>query len=308
MMINRLLIRIKATQLVYACLQSEQPRYLMSEQLLESVEATQKLYNYLLALIVKVTDYRRAQIEQARNKYLATNEDLNPNTRFVDNQIPALISQHSEVLDYCEQDKLVSDFDTDLYRTLFENIEQLPLYQEYMSQAEEPTFEQQRALWVEIMNQVIPDCEKLDEALESKNIYWNDDLTTVLQVLVKNLSKLTADVEVIEAVSTFRNDEDRQFALQLLQYALEDYFDNVRLINTVAPNWESNRMMLMDKVVMATALAEIKHFPDIAVAISINEYLELAKHYCSAKSAKFINGVLDKIVKEWRAEKKIIKP
>lgn len=301
-------MRIKATQLVYAYLQSEQPRYMANEALLESVEASQKLYNYLLALIVKVTDYRRAQIEQARNKYLATAEDLNPNTRFTDNQIPALISRCSEVIDYCEREQLTSDFDTDLYRSLLADIEELPLYQEYMSQTATPTFEQDRTLWLEILNQVIPNSERLDEALESKNIFWNDDLTTILQVVVKTVSKLTPGTEAIDAMQTFRNDDDRKFAQALLQHAIEDYYENVRLINAVAPNWESNRMMLMDKVIMSTALAEIKHFPDIAVAISINEYLELAKHYCSANSAKFINGVLDKIVKEWRAGKVIIKP
>lgn len=306
-MINRLLIRIKTTQLVYACLQSEHPRMLMHEELIESVEASKKLYNYLLALIVKVTDYRRAQIEQARNKYLATNEDLNPNTRFTDNHIPAIISKCSEVLDFCEQEQLTSDFDTDLYRSLLDDIEACPCYQEYMNQPQAPSFKQERSLWVEILNQVFPNSEKLDEALESKNIFWNDDLTTVLQMVVKTVSTLTPETELIEAVKIFRSEEDRKFAQDLLQYALEDYFDNVRLINAVAPNWESNRMMLMDKVIMSTAMAEIKHFPDIAVAISINEYLELAKHYCSPNSAKFINGVLDKIVKEWRAEKVIIK-
>ena len=306
-MINRLLIRIKATQLVYACLQSEQPRFKTNELLLESVEASQKLYNYLLALIVKVTDYRRAQIDQARNKYMPTTEELNPNTRFVDNFVPSLISKHSEVLDYCAQEQLVSDFDTDLYRSLMADIEQLPLFQQYMSQPQEPTVEQQRELWLEILNQVIPNSEALDESLESKNIFWNDDLTTVLQVVVKTVGKVTPDTELIEAVKTFRSDEDQKFAQDLLKYALEDYYENVRLINAVAPNWESNRMMLMDKVVMSTALTEILHFAEIPVAISINEYIELAKHYCSANSAKFINGVLDKIVKEWRAEKKIIK-
>lgn len=306
-MINRLLIRIKTAQLVYACLQSEQPRHMVNDSLIESVDASQKLYNYLLALIVKVTDYRRAQFEQARNKYLATSEDLNPNTRFTDNQIPALISKHSEVLDYCDREQLISDFDTDLYRSLLEDIEQCSLYQEYMNLQSCPTFEQDKNLWIEILTQVFPNSSKLDEALESKNIYWNDDLTTVLQVVVKAVSRFSADTEMIESVKTFRTEGDRIFAQDLLQHTLNDYYDNIRLINAVAPNWEANRMMLMDKVIMATALAEIKHFPDIATAISINEYIELAKHYCSNNSARFINGILDKIVKEWRTQKVIIK-
>lgn len=306
-MINRLLIRIKATQLVYASLQSDQPQHIMSEALIESIESSQKLYNYLLALIVKVTEYRRAQFELARSKYFASEEELNPNTRFVDNQIPALICEHSNVLENCENEHLLSDFDTDLYRSLLADIESNAAYQEYMSQTAPSTFEQDRDLWVEILNQIFPNSEKLDEVLESKNIYWNDDLTTVLQVVVKTVSKLKATTDAIDPVKIFRSDNDMKFARELLKYALEDYQANIRLIDSIATNWETSRMMLMDRVVMATALAEIQHFPDIAVAISLNEYLELAKHYCSANSSRFINGILDKIVKEWRAEKKIIK-
>lgn len=307
-MINRLLIRTKTAQLTYACLQSKEQRMYADEQLMASVDASQKLYNFLLALIVKVTDYRRKQIVAAKGKFMPTEEELNPNTRFIDNRIPALISEHSEVLDYCEQERLTSDFDTELYRSLLEAIEQTETFQNYMSQAEAPTFAQDKQLWVEILNTIFPQSDKLDETLEERDIYWNDDLTTVLHAVVRTINNLKANTEdMIPAESTFDKDEDQKFALDLYHYAIEEYYDNVRLINAVAPNWEAERMAMMDKVVMSCALSEIKHFPDIAVAISINEYIELAKHYCSMNSAKFINGILDRIVKQWRAEKVIFK-
>lgn len=307
-MINRLLIRTKTAQLTYACLQSKEQRMYADEQLMASVDASQKLYNFLLALIVKVTDYRRKQIIAAKGKFMPTEEELNPNTRFIDNRIPALISEHSEVLDYCEQERLTSDFDTELYRSLLEAIEQTETFQNYMSQAEAPTFAQDKQLWVEILNTIFPQSDKLDETLEERDIYWNDDLTTVLHAVVRTINNLKANTEdMIPAESTFDKDEDQKFALDLYHYAIEEYYDNVRLINAVAPNWEAERMAMMDKVVMSCALSEIKHFPDIAVAISINEYIELAKHYCSMNSAKFINGILDRIVKQWRAEKVIFK-
>lgn len=307
-MINRLLIRTKTAQLTYACLQSKEQRMYADEQLMASVDASQKLYNFLLALIVKVTDYRRKQIVAAKGKFMPTEEELNPNTRFIDNRIPALISEHSEVLDYCEQERLTSDFDTELYRSLLEAIEQTETFQNYMSQAEAPTFAQDKQLWVEILNTIFPQSDKLDETLEERDIYWNDDLTTVLHAVVRTINNMKANTEdMIPAESTFDKDEDQKFALDLYHYAIEEYYDNVRLINAVAPNWEAERMAMMDKVVMSCALSEIKHFPDIAVAISINEYIELAKHYCSMNSAKFINGILDRIVKQWRAEKVIFK-
>lgn len=299
-MINRLLIRIKTAQLTYACLQSEERMY-ADEKLMEAIEASQKLHNFLLALIIKVTDYRREQIESARNKWLPTEADLNPNTRFIDNQVARLLKGNSEVEQLCHDEGLTSDFDTELYRTLLESIELNEKYQAYCNQEAQPTFNQDKELWVELLSTVFPQCEKLDEVMEERNIYWNDDLTTVLQAVVRFVKTLKPADELATAARTFKNEEDRQFALTLFHKSLEEYYDNVRLINSVASNWETERMAMMDKVVMSCALSEIRNFPDIAVAISFNEYIELAKHYCSPNSARFINGILDRIVKEWRS-------
>ena len=306
-MINRLLIRIKTVQLTYACLQSGESKLYADEKLTESVEASQKLYNFLLALIVKTTDYRRKQIVAAKSKFYPTEEDLNPNTRFVDNQIARIIGECSEVVEYCEKEQLTSDFDTDLYRTLLEQIEQTEVFRQYMTQPEAPTFEQDKALWLEVLNNIFPQCEKLDEVLEERNIYWNDDLTTVLTAVVRVVNDLRPGTEMVKAARTFRNSDDQKYARELFHYALDEYHDNVRLIDSITPNWEADRMALLDKVIMACALSEIKHFIDIPVPISINEYVEMAKHYGSANSARFINGVLDKIAKEWKENKTIIK-
>lgn len=305
-MINRLLIRIKATQLTYACLQSEERMY-ADEKLMEAIEASQKLYNFLLALIVKVTDYRQGQIDTAKAKWLPTEADLNPNLRLVENRVARLIREASEVVQNCHDEGLTSDFDTELYRSLLESIEQNEAYLAYCQQPEAPTFAQDKELWAELLASVFAQNEKLDEVMEERNIYWNDDLSTVLQTLIRDIKQLRPATEILTSVKTFKNDEDRQFALDLFHRSIEEYYDNVRLINTVAPNWEAERMALMDKVIMSCALTEIRNFPDIAVAISINEYIELAKHYCSPNSARFINGVLDRIVKQWRNDGTIVK-
>lgn len=306
-MINRLLIRIKTVQLVYACLQSEEPRIYADEKLRESLEASQKLYNYLLALIVKVTDYRRQQIEAAKGKFLPTREDLNPNTRFVDNKLARMIAEKSEAVEYCEREGLTSDFDTELYRSILEAIEQSETFGQYMKQREVPTFEQDKELWLEILTTIFPQCEKLDEVLEERDIYWNDDLTTVLKALTRIIQRLKPEREMIPAGKLFQNEEDERFALDLFHYSLDEYFDNVKLIDAITPNWEAERIAMMDKVIISCALSEIRHFPDIAIAVSVNEYIELAKHYCSAKSASFANGVIDKIATSWRADHVIFK-
>ncbi len=305
-MINRLLTRIKTVQLVYACLQNGQPFQQVDDQLMDSIAASQKLCNYLLSLIVKVTDYRRAQFEQARNKFLPTEQDLNPNTRFVDNLIPEYICKRSEVLQYCEDEGLTNDFDTELYRSLLDGIEQMPEYEAYMAK-KSSTFEEDRLLWVTILNTVFASNEKLEEVLEEKNIYWNDDFTTILSFVVKIVNSLKVDTEVVLAKTNFNSEDDRKFATELYHNSLKEYFDHCRIINSVASNWESERMAMMDKIIMSCALTEIKHFIDIPVGVSINEYIELAKHYCSPNSGRFVNGILDKIVRQWKADKIIVK-
>lgn len=306
-MINRLLIRIKTVQLVYACQQSHEPRLYADEKLRESLEATQKLYNYLLALIVKVTDYRRLQIVTAKGKFLPTAEELNPNMRFVDNRLARMIAERSDAIEYCEKESLTSDFDTELYRTLLAEIEQTEAYKNYMSRLASPTFDDDKQLWLDILTTIIPQSEKLDEVLEERDIYWNDDLTTVLAAVVRVIKRLKETDEMISAGKLFVSDEDQRFATDLFHFCLDDYSDNVRLIDNVAPNWEAERMAMMDKVVMSCALSEIRHFPDIPLAVSINEYIELAKHYCSVKTSHFANAVLDKISSQWKADNVIFK-
>lgn len=306
-MINRLLIRIKTAQLVYAFIQSEQPRISCDDELIASMESSYKLYNYLLGLVVKVTDFRHETLEAARNKYLPTNEERFPNERFVNNQIAKKIRENSSIMDYCAEHELYNDFDSDLYRAIFDQIEQTHAYKTYMSQPQAPTFSQDCELWKEIFNTIIPNCEKLDETLESKSIYWNDDLSTILQFVVKTISHIKPETEMVELLSMYRDDEERRFATDLFHHSIDECHEYLNMINEYAKNWDASRIAMMEKVIMVCALAEIRNFPSIPLRVSINEYLELAKHYCSKDSFRFVNGILDKIVSQWKKEGKIFK-
>lgn len=306
-MINRLLIRVKVAQVVYSMLQNGTPRMYADEAFLESVDATRMLQDYLLALIVNVTKYRKEQLDAARNKYMPTEAELHPNTRFVDNKLAKLIAENEEIMNRCESEGLLSDFDTEMYRALMTAIMAHPMYMQYMSQKEVPDFNADKALWIEIMNTIVPECTELYEVMEERNIYWNDDLTTALAFTVRQLEGIKPTTDVIRASKNFRNEDERNYAMSLYHYALDEAFDNMKLIDQNASNWEIERMPLLDKVIMCCALSEIRHFIDIPTAVSINEYVELAKHYCSPKSAKFINGVIDKIARQWKEEKVIIK-
>lgn len=306
-MINRLLIRIKTVQLVYAFMQGSIDKLNSNEQMAQSLESSYQLYNYLLGLVVKLTEYRQTQLEAARKKFMPTQEERFPNVRFAENRVARCIAEKSEILDYCEKHSLLSDFDTEMYRGLLEEIEKLPGYKKFMTQREQPTLDDEKELWKDIFAEVISRNAMLDATLESRNIYWNDDLATVMQFVVKAINKLDPEKDQMSVAPMFDRNDDSKFARDLYNYALEDAHENLLLIDKNADNWQVDRMALMDKVIMVCALAEIKHFPEIAIRISMNEYIELAKHYCAPDSARFVNGILDKIIKQWKKDGVIFK-
>lgn len=307
-MINRLLIRIKTAQLVYAYMQGSIDKLNSDEQMAQSFESSYQLYNFLLALIPAITDYRKTQLETARNKFMPTQEERFPNTRFADCRIARAIAEKSEVPDYCEKHGLLSDFDTDLYRNLLAEIEELPSYKTFMTQRDAPTLQDEKALWRDIFASVITRNAMLDLALENRNIYWNDDLSTVTQFVVKAINQIDPEKEEQNlSPKVFDRKEDSQFAHDLYHFALDHAHEYLQFIDQNADNWQVERMALMDKVVMICALAEIRNFPDIPVRISMNEYIELAKYYCAPDSARFVNGIVDKIVKQWKRDGVIFK-
>ena len=306
-MINRLLIRIKTVQLVYAYMQGSLDKIDCDVEMAQSIESSYQLYNYLLGLVVKLTEYRKTQLENARNKFLPTQEEKFPNARFANNRVAQCIVQKSGVMEYIEEHELMSDFDTETYRNLLEQIEALPSYQKFMTQRTQPTFEEEKELWKDIFAEVITRSTMLDATLEEKSIYWNDDLSTVTQFVVKAINQMKLEDEAIKVAKMYDRNEDQKFAAALFHHSIDESHEYLTLIDQQASNWQVERMALMDKVIMVCALAEIKNFPDIAIRISMNEYIELAKHYCAPDSARFVNGIVDKIVKEWKSEGVIFK-
>lgn len=309
-MINRLLIRTKVIQLVYAFLKKRGLDDVLcdEEELMYSMESAYKLYNYMLALIVKVTDFRKAQLESAQNKYMPTAEERNPNMRFVNNRVAAYIRERSGVLNYCEERNLISDFDTELYRALMDEILTNPVYMAYMEEQVPSSFAADKELWKELFNTTIHANTKLEEVLEEKDIYWNDDLWIVNSFVVKTLQKLHEEDEKMETLPMFKSDDDRLFARRLYTAAIDHADQYLKMIGDTANNWEVNRIAFMDRVIMVCTIAEIIAFPEIPVNITLNEYIELSKYYSTPTSAKFINGILDRIVKNLRQEGVIFKP
>lgn len=272
--------------------------------LARSLDKAYELYHSLLLLAVEITRLEAERLEAARNKHLPTPDDLNPNTRFVDNRFVALLEDNKSFADYRDKNPISWSQEPMLLRSLLESIKQSELYDEYMS-APTSSLEEDCDFWRSVMKNIILPSDELAEVLESKSVYWNDDLEIMGTFVIKTIRQFAMTPEGGEAVvlPQFKDQEDARFGAELFRYAADgrqlyrSYID--RFINP--KQWDTERLALMDIVVMIAAIAELVNYPAIPLAVSLNEYIEIANSYGTGKSGQFINGILYSVI-NWLAE------
>jgi N utilization substance protein B len=310
-MVNRILIRIKVVQIVYAFLKgkkgvtSADVRATESD-LVTSLEKAYELYHYLLVLMVELTDLQKRRIETAKAKHLPTHAEQNPNTRFIDNRFISSLRNNPGLLDYLDQKSISWVNEPELLKHLLDEILASEFYHNYMVSAES-SYEADRELWRNIFKNIILPNQMLADVLEDQSLFWNDDLDIVGTFALKTIKKFGADESANQLLPMFKDEEDREFALKLLKDAILKQDEYRALIDEATKHWDIDRIAFMDIVIMVVALAEICNFPSIPVRVSLNEYIEIAKAYSTQRSSNFINGVLDNIVKKLKREGRLQK-
>ena len=307
-MINRVLIRLKVIQVIYAYYQNGGKNLEAAEkELFYSLSKAYDLYKYLLTLMIEVTQFADRRIDNRRNKLRPTYEDLNPNTRFIDNAFMAQLMQNTQLEEFRANQKRTWDDEGDFVKHLFEQIEQTKTYQEYMAK-ETLTYEDDRELWRKLYRSTIAQNETIDEILEEQSLYWNDDKAIVDTFVLKTIKRFEPESGAEqELMPEYKDDEDKEFARKLLRASIANAEAYRKLMENNAKNWDMERFAFMDILIMQVALAEIFAFPSIPVSVSLNEYVEIAKMYSTPKSGSFINGMLDSIVNQLRSENKLNK-
>lgn len=307
-MINRVLIRIKVLQIVFAYYQNGSNDLRVAEnELLLSLRRSYDLYYYFLLLIVEVTRLHERRLDTRKHKYLPTEEELNPNMRLVNNRLARQIEVNEKLQAYVKEHGVSWVNETDFVKNVLELILNSELYAEYKD-SEEDSYETDREFWRAVFRKLICRNEELENALEDISIYWNDDIEIIQTFVIKTIKRFEeAHGSRQELLPMFKDEEDRDFAIQLFRKTLlygEEYRER---IDRHLRNWESERVANMDLYIMQMALAELLHFPNIPVNVTLNEYIDAAKAYSTPKSGTFINGILDSIVQELTEEKLLFK-
>ena len=307
-MINRVLLRIKIVQILYSYYKSDSKSLPVAEkELFHSIEKTYDLYYHLLQLSIEITRYASDKIETKRNRLRPAPEDLNPNTRFIDNSFIAQLTKNVQFNEYLTSHKLSWVNYPEIIKELFEEVICTEFYSDYMT-AESVDYAADKDIWRKIFKKVILQNEELDDSIQDQSIYWTDDIEMVISFVIKTIKRFdSAKGEEQELLPMFKDQEDIDFASKLIRSVLTKGPVLREMIDLNTKNWEIDRIAFMDIVIMEVALAELMDFPTIPVNVTLNEYIEIAKTYSTEKSGTFINGVLDNIVGELKKENKLIK-
>ncbi len=307
-MISRRLIRIKIMQVVYAWLNDEAGDLIKSEKSLWfNIDKTYDLYHYLMLLLLEVRKYAQDRIDIASNKILPTHEDLNPNTRFVQNRVLLQLRENLTLAQHLARKKLSWANNDEVVKKLYYAVTGSEYYKKYMSQPE-VTYSDEKQLVVDILTNEFENLELMYHVLEEQNIFWNDDIEFVISMILRTIDRFKeSNNEGGNLLSLFKNEDDREFAKNLIRKVILRYDEYKTLIEKYTKNWEIDRIALMDIQLMVMAITEMVEFPEIPIKVTLNEYIELAKYYSTSKSNEFINGILDKIIVELKDNKTIIK-
>ncbi|MCC8358573.1 transcription antitermination protein NusB [Salinimicrobium sediminilitoris] len=306
-MLTRRHIRVKVMQSLYAYSQSENDNLKAEEKfLLKSMDEMYDLYLIMLDLFVEIKDYAENYMEKSQQKHLPSVEDVDPNRKFVDNELISQIGKNRS-LDLALETRKLNNWknDDEYVEILWSEIKKSELYENYMA-TRTSSFKEDKEFVIAIFREIIAPNEKLYDYLEDKKITWIDDLPLVNTAIVKMLQKSSAGKEQA-LTQLFKSSDDKEYAVELFRKTL---LNDESLANEMVgktPNWDKERIADLDTILIKMAICEFLKFPSIPVKVTINEYLEIAKEYSTPKSSIFINGILDKLSKEYRENGKLNK-
>jgi len=300
-MISRRLLRIKSLLILYAFNRKQGDDLEAAEkELMLSIKKSYDLYHLLLLLIIEIVSVAEEKIGIAKQKKIPTHEDINPNTKLVDNKVVLQLSDNRQLKNYLHSAHLSWHNYPGIPRRYYNILKDSDMYKEYMNSGENNYAEDKKFI-TRLLKLIISNADDLEWALEEQSVYWNDDLDFVSVMTDKTIRQFKETTGTgHKLMPLYRSDDDEIFVKTLLRKTLIKTEELTELIDRNTTNWEIERVALMDTLVMQLAIAEIIEFPEVPVKVSLNEYIEIAKFYCTSKSSTFVNGILDKIVKEMR--------
>ena len=313
-MLNRRFLRVKVLQSLYAYHQAQETNISQAErQLLKEIDGLYELFIYQLSFWVEVKRFAEQRIEENRHKIFPTEEDLNPNMKFVNNRILNVLENNKHLLQLEQGYKINWGNDRDDFiRAFYVRLQEYPEYQEYMKNGKDD-FEDDRKLLVAIIDNYMAEDDLLYDYFADRKLGFNSDYQIGLYLLWKFISEMRPSFNVdsklppVYATENREVNDDKEFAVNLFRKTILHREEFKALVESSVANWDYNRLALMDKILIFMALTEFCEFHSIPVKVTINEYVEISKFYSTAESRRFVNGMLDNLAKQLAESGKLVK-
>jgi N utilization substance protein B len=309
-MLNRRHLRVKVLQSLYAFHQSNTKEIKAHEKfLLQSIDQVFEMYIWMLSLINEVVEYTARDAEERANKHLPTAEDLNADVKLLSNKFILSLVKNKEFIASVKKYKVEWSFDPELAKSLFDTLKAAPDYAEYLAKTDD-SIQSDKDIIKFIFKKVILKSSLAEQVFEDKFIFWPVDREVLQALIAKTFKNFSFDDEPEKnklAEISGNWVEDREFVVNLFEQTIRHDAEYQALIAEKTQNWEPDRIAMMDTLLMKMAIVEFINFTSIPVKVTINEYLEISKEFSTPKSNSFINGILDKILFELKAQNKIRK-
>jgi len=313
-MLSRRHLRIKALQALYAFFQSLNDKLDIGEkELFRSLDKLYEIYIYQLSLLIDIVEFAKKRQDENKQKFFPTEDDLDPNTRFIDNRLYRQLSANKDLLKYIDRYKISWIDQEDMIRKLLVQIRTSPEFSDYMSKTEN-SYNSDKDIFTKIIKKHLSRSEILQYYYEDKNIYWHEDFHTANLLVIKTIKSFNESWDknyklpvIFEDDEFNRDNEDKEFLINLFRNTILKSEEYEHLIDDKAKNWEMERIAVMDILLIKMALVELMEMPSIPVKVTLNEYIELAKLYSTPKSKVFVNGILDKLIGDLKTQSRIKK-
>lgn len=309
-MLNRRFLRIKVFQALYAYFANPGVDIAIVEKnMMQSLRKVFDLYLYRFAILLDILHAAELNIEQNKEKRLPTEEDLNPNLRFVENKVLSTLKDNIELKEMLEKKKINWQNHFDDIKKTWRKIKNSDMYINYMEHPQND-FKADKKFVISLYEKFIQDEPVFEHLLHEQSIYWYTDMEVADMNISKTINAIEENTSPIKEVlfPLLKDEEDdTKFIKELLKKTIlfeNEYSD---IIAKKTNNWELDRIAVIDIILMKMGMCELEHFSSIPVKVTLNEYIELAKNFSTYKSKNFINGILDRVVQEWKRENRIRK-
>ena len=313
-MLNRRILRIKAYKVLYSNALSCNMTLSGAESKLDmACEATRDLYLFMMGMVSPLTKVAAERIEAARSKFNPTEQERNPNMKFVENSLAKLLDEDVDFQKIFAKKKFSwAQYDL-LIKKIMTSVASKDYFSKYMASPVRSLAEDCK-LFTRIYEEELDDCQELAQILEDKSIYWNDDLGYALTWCCRTFKTLASGTPW-KLPPLYQSDmmqgsdveSDSLFVKKLLRSAFAGYDKYAEMVYDSVQGWEKDRLFLSDVVLVVMGLAEAVTFPQIPLKVTINEYVEIAKFFGTPKSGAFVNGLLDKIAQKMVEDGIIVK-